>query len=67
VLFVLLLKNFFTRKFIFVTTLFTAEAVCKRVDPDWRLDHLNRMRGAVGHDFLSDKSIKEQAAWAEAA
>jgi hypothetical protein len=24
-------------------------------------------RGAVGHDFFSDGSIKEQAAWAEAA
>jgi hypothetical protein len=48
-------------------TLFTAEAVCKRVNPDWRLDHLNRMKGAVGHDLFGGRSIKELAAWAEAA
>ncbi len=51
----------------YTATLFTAEAVCKRIDPDWCLDHLNRARGAVGHDLFSDRSIKEQAAWAEAA
>jgi hypothetical protein len=32
------------------------------VDPGRRLAHLSRMEGAVGHDFFSDGSIKEQAA-----
>jgi hypothetical protein len=46
----------------YTATLFTTEAVCYRVDSDRRLAHLSRMGGAVGHDFFSHGSIKEQAA-----
>jgi len=42
----------------YIAILFTTEAVCQRVDPDWRLAHLSSMRGAVGHDFFIDRSIK---------
>ncbi len=51
----------------YTATLFTTEVECYRDDPDWRLAHLYRMRGAVGRDLFNDGSLKEQAAWAEAA
>ncbi len=46
----------------YTATLFTTE-----VDPDRHLAHFSGMREAVGHDFFSDRSLKEQAALAEAA
>ncbi len=49
----------------YTASLFTTEAVCERVDPDWCLAPLNRKRGAVGHDFFSEGSIKVQASWAQ--
>jgi hypothetical protein len=52
--------------FCYTPTLFTTEAVCWRVNPDWRLAHLSRKGGAVGHDIFSDGSITELAAQAEA-
>ncbi len=51
----------------YTATLFTTEAECYRDDPDWRLAHLCKMRGAMVRDLFSDGSLKEQAAWAEAA
>jgi hypothetical protein len=35
------------------------------VDPDQHLAYLSRRKVAVGHDFLSDGSLEEQAAGAE--
>jgi hypothetical protein len=46
----------------YIATLFTTE-----VDLDRHLAHFSGMREAVGHDFFSDRSLKEQAALAEAA
>jgi hypothetical protein len=40
-------------------TLFNTEAVCQRVDPDWRLAHLSRMRGVVGHEFFFSDEVSK--------
>ncbi len=38
----------------YTVTLFTTEDVDKRVDPDRRLTHLSRLKGAGGHVLFSD-------------